>query len=70
MALGAKFVSRKVQCCGEKVSRLYCCYIASPRPLTLTTKTKKKNTKKQNMGSKSPFFFCFPVLLDKRVDFR
>ena len=42
MALGAKFISTKlVQCCGEKDSPLYCCYIAPPAPLKLRGKTKK-----------------------------
>lgn len=31
VALGAKFIGTKVvQCCGEKVSPLYCCYMAPP----------------------------------------
>lgn len=32
-SLGSKFISTKVvQCCGEKDSPLYCCYIAPPAP--------------------------------------
>ena len=66
MALGAKFISTKlVQCCGEKDSPLYCCYIAPPAPLKLRGKTKKyiysktERIQRNQRVKKSPFFpFC------------
>jgi len=45
VALGAKFISTKVQCCGEKDSPLYCCYIAPPAPLKSTGNENSKNNR-------------------------
>lgn len=60
MALGAKFISTKVvQCCGEKDSPLYCCYIAPPDPLNKQEKIAKPREYKGTNMLKSPPFFHF-----------
>lgn len=57
VALGAKFISTKVQCCGEKDSPLYCCYIAPPAPLNQPEKKQKtKPIQRNGHVKKSPFF--------------
>lgn len=65
MALGAKFISKKVQCCGEKDFLLYCCYIAPPAPLKSTKKEVAKCREHKETNNIKSLVSFFPVLLDE-----